>query len=161
MPQPRKLEPTKFCETCALPLLRKHNAAGRLEGYRDFTRRRFCSLSCANSRPKGGESRKAYHYRARKMRGPTCECCGTTKRLHAHHVNEDWKNNSPANVQTLCIFCHQFWHATHRRLGLTPTHRMPSLVSLLAGERPPAWDGCAPTATRSSRRSGPSSSART
>lgn len=119
------------CETCSFTLERRRNAAGRLEGFRDFMRRRFCSLSCANSRSKGGESRKASHYHARKLLKPTCECCGTTQRRQAHHVNMDWRDNSPVNVQTLCIFCHHFWHAMHIRLGTTPTQPMPKLVSHL------------------------------
>lgn len=90
-----------------------------------FLRQRFCSLRCSNSRSKGGISRKAFHYQARKMRGPECECCGTTKSLHAHHIDEDWTNNSPGNIQTLCVFCHQFWHAMHRRRGAKPFAPMP------------------------------------
>ena len=158
MPRIAKPVQPKNCETCAKPLTRKHNAAGRLEDYRSFTRRRFCSLSCANSRPKGGGSRKASHYQARKLRGPECECCGTTKRLHAHHVNEDWRDNRPENVQTLCIFCHQFWHATHRRLGVKPTARMPRLASLWATTPHPESAGSEPPETPSSRRKRQSSS---
>ena len=139
----------RYCEHCTTILERRRHQSGRLEGFRDFMRRRFCSLSCANSRSKGGQSRKASHYHARKMRGLECECCGTTKRLHAHHVNEDWTDNRIENIQTLCIFCHQFWHATHRRLGVTPTQPMPRLVSQLGGTAKPAWDDCAVTAMQS------------
>lgn len=121
----------RYCEHCKTLLERKRNDAGRLEDFRTFMRRRFCSLSCANSRPKGGQSRKASHYHARKQRLGNCECCGGSKRLEAHHVNEDWRDNRPENIQTLCIFCHTFWHAMHRRLGATPTQRMPRLASLL------------------------------
>lgn len=126
--KPKSSEPRQ-CETCSKLLERRRNDAGRLEGFRDFMRRRFCSLSCANSRPKGGSSRKASHYHARKLRDKVCEACGTTKRLQAHHVDENWMNNTPENVQTLCVFCHAFWHAMHRRLGVKPTRRMPPLVS--------------------------------
>ena len=142
----------KQCEFCSKLLQRRRNAAGRLEGYRDFVRRRFCSLSCANSRSKGGESRKAYHYRARKARLSACECCGTAKRLQVHHVDENWKNNTPSNLQTLCIFCHHFWHAMHIRRGVKPTERMPRLAPRSQSTRGVAWDACAPTATPSSRR---------
>ena len=117
------------CETCLSTLERRRNEAGRLEGFRDFMRRRFCSLSCANSRSKGGESRNAYLFHARKLLRPACEACGATENRQAHHVNTDWRDNSPANVQTLCLFCHHFWHAMHERLGMTPTQRMPKLVS--------------------------------
>jgi hypothetical protein len=125
--KPKASQP-RHCGHCSGPLVRRRNAAGRLEGYRDFMRRRFCSLSCANSRSKGGQSRKAYHYHARKLRGSACECCGTTSDLQAHHVNEDWTDNRPQNIQTLCIFCHHFWHAMHIRLGVKPTRPMPKLV---------------------------------
>lgn len=139
----------RYCEHCETLLARRRSAAGRLEGFRDFLRRRFCSLSCANSRSKGGRSRKASHYHARKQRLGKCECCGSGKRLEAHHVNKDWKDNRPGNIQTLCIFCHTFWHAMHRRLGVLPTQRMPRLASLSATARPQERDDCAPTETLS------------
>lgn len=141
----------RFCEHCKTLLERKHNPAGRLEDFRTFMKRRFCSLSCANSRSKGGKSRKAAHYHARKSKLGACECCGATKRLQVHHVNEDWTNNSPENLQTLCIFCHHFWHATLRRLGVTPTERMPRLVFPLNMGLPEVWDECAPIKNASPR----------
>ena len=139
------------CETCLNTLERRRNEAGRLEGFRDFMRRRFCSLSCANSRSKGGESRNAYLFHARKLLLPACEACGTTQDRQAHHVNTDWRNNSPENVQTLCLFCHHFWHAMHERLGRSPTQRMPRLVFHLPTEPSAALVGSGPTATRSAR----------
>lgn len=146
------------CEHCSMPLERRRDAAGRLEGYRDFMRRRFCSLSCANSRSKGGISRKASHYHARKQRAGCCEACGTSKRLQAHHVNEDWRDNRPENLQTLCVFCHAFWHAMHRRLGMTPTRRMPKLVSRSRTAPAVASVGSEGTATRSTPKRRASSS---
>lgn len=139
------------CETCGTTLLRRRHDSGRLEGYRDFMRRRFCSLSCANSRSKGGESRNAYLYQARKFLKAACECCGATTELHAHHVACNWKNNAPTNIQTLCVFCHQFWHAMHIRHGVLPTQPMPSLVSPLSQARLTDRDDCAATATLSTR----------
>lgn len=124
---PRKPDPEKRCSNCGCRMVRKLNSSNRLEDLTAFTRRRYCSLSCANSGEKGGKSRKAYHYWARKQKKDCCEACGTLDRLQVHHVDEDWTNNAPENLQTLCIFCHQYWHATHRRLGLTPTKRMPKL----------------------------------
>ena len=141
----------RFCEHCEKLLERRRDQSGRLEGFRDFMRRRFCSLSCANSRPKNGKSRKASHYHARKMRLNACEACGANERLQVHHVNEDWTDNNPNNLQTLCIFCHTFWHATHIRLGLSPTLRMTKLAFRLEETLPPAWDDCAVTAMPSSR----------
>lgn len=125
-----KPTPEKRCMICGCRFQRERNESGRLEDYQAFMKRQFCSLSCANSRTKGGLSRKAYHAQARKQRKPACECCGTTTKLHVHHVDEDWRNNSPENLQTLCVFCHQFWHAMHRRLGVKPTKPMPQLAFL-------------------------------
>lgn len=139
----------KVCETCSLSMERRRNQNGRLEGYRDFVKRRFCSLSCANSRSKGGESRNAYLYHARKLVKPSCEACGAKKELQAHHVNTDWRDNRPENIQTLCLFCHHFWHAAHERLGVLPTRHMPKLNILSPAVLPPEWDDCAVMAMQS------------
>lgn len=122
---PRQPKPTseKRCSMCGCRLVRKR-FNGRLEDYQAFEMRQFCSLSCANSRTKGGLSRKAYHAQARKHRRESCECCGSDYRLHVHHIDEDWTNNLSTNLQTLCVFCHQFWHATHRRRGVKPSSAM-------------------------------------
>lgn len=130
MPQTIKESPEKRCMICGARLERTRNEAGRLQDFRAFQKQQFCSLSCANSRSKGGLSRKAFHARARKHMQPACESCGTTTRRHVHHIDEDWTNNKPENLQTLCVFCHQFWHATHRRLGRTPSLRMRPLPFL-------------------------------
>lgn len=129
MGRPAKPTEDKRCSMCGCRLQRRR-FDGRLEDYGTFKKRRFCSLSCANSRTKGGKSRKAYHNRARKLRAASCECCGTDKRLQVHHVNEDWTDNGPQNLQTLCVFCHQFWHSMHRRIGVKPSVRMPALFTL-------------------------------
>ena len=149
---------TRHCEACSSTLERRRNDAGRLEGFRDFMRRRFCSLSCANSRNKGGESRNAYLFHARKLLKPVCEACGSTENRQAHHVNMDWKNNRPENVQTLCLFCHHFWHAMHLRNGTTPSQPMPKLVSRSPMAPEAESPDCAPTATRSTPRPPRSSS---
>lgn len=147
-----KPSPEKRCMICGGRFQRTRNESGRLEDFQAFMARRFCSLSCANSRAKGGLSRGAHQAQARKLMKLTCECCGTSQRLQAHHVNQDWTNNQPENVQTLCVFCHQFWHATHRRLGVEPTTPMPPLASLSPMGLPAAGDDCAATATRSTRK---------
>ena len=148
------------CEFCTKSFARKRWTSGALEDLSSYQKRRFCSLRCANSRPKGGLSRKAFHARARKQRKTNCEACGTTKRLHVHHVNEDWRNNESVNLQTLCTFCHQFWHALHARLGLKCMKPMPNLDSHLGAGLPPEWDDCGVTAMESlSKRRKPSSKA--
>lgn len=102
---------------------------GRLEDAGVYRRRRFCSLTCANSR--GVVKKGTYHLRARKLRGPNCEACGASTSLQAHHVDQDYKNNEPENVQTLCKFCHDFWHSTQKRRGWPIAGRMPVLRSAL------------------------------
>src|SRR6266566_9049793 len=126
MPMPAKPTPEKRCSMCGARFQRAR-FGGRLEDLTAYMKRQFCSLSCSSSRTRGGLSRKAFHAQARKHRKTYCEACGGNDRLHAHHVNEDWTDNSPVNIQTLCVWCHQFWHATHRRRGVTSSTRMPAL----------------------------------
>lgn len=96
--------------------------SGRLEDYGAFSRRRHCSLSCANSRPEVKTG--TLLYRARQHRKSYCEACGYTRFLHAHHVDQNQANNDPKNIQTLCKHCHNFWHTTAKRLGLEVAGRM-------------------------------------
>lgn len=123
----RKPDPSKRCKHCGKRLSRRRYGK-TLEDYQTFQRRRFCSLSCSNSRLKGGVSRKAFCAQARKHRKSSCEACGGKHLLHVHHVNQNWRDNAVKNLQTLCAFCHQFWHATHRRVGVKPSRRMPKIV---------------------------------
>lgn len=39
-----------------------------------------------------------------------CFWCSSTKKLEIHHINEDWKDNSESNLQTLCRTCHLRLH---------------------------------------------------
>lgn len=155
------IKPTseKACEHCGANFSRKRFASGRLEDFQVFNRRLYCSRSCANSQSKGGDSRTRWHARAQEHRKSSCESCGTTRALHVHHCDENWRNNSPANLQTLCKSCHRSWHITQRNAGVKPAGRKPALpVSRLPTTLPPEWDDCAPMATRSTpRRRGPGS----
>lgn len=54
--------------------------------------------------------RKSAALVARKLRKSACEQCGTEKNLHAHHINRDWSDNRPENIQTLCATCHLKYH---------------------------------------------------
>lgn len=159
MSVPAKPTPEKRCLICGARFQRQRFAGGQLEDYGRFMSRQFCSISCSSSRSKGGLSRKAFHARARKLRKPTCEACGGSSKLHAHHIDEDWRNNDPSNIQTLCVYCHQFWHATHRRLGVKPSTPMPKMLSLSSKDLPSAWDRAAPS--RASREPGCSAATET
>ncbi len=121
----RVMEHEKSCGRCtALMVRRRFN--GRLEDLGVFKRRIYCSLICANMRDRPSHW-ETYHWRARKHRGSSCEACGSTERLHAHHADGDPKNNEAENIQTLCIWCHRFLHATADRLGWIVPGRLPSL----------------------------------
>ena len=157
-----KQKPHRCCDRCGVTLVPKM-FSDREEEYSMFMRRRFCSLSCANTRGKKGVSRTQRMVQARaEALKETCECCGGIERLAIHHINENWTDNRFENLQTLCVYCHQQWHGLHRKLGIRCSTRMPPLVSLSVeiyhkikwGSFDPRteWDACAPTATRSSVR---------
>ena len=125
MGRPRKEEPQKSCERCGKEMQRQL-FNGRLEDFGAYKKRKYCSLPCANMRDRP-RNWGTYHWRARQHRGSSCEACGSTEALHAHHVDGKPQNNSPENIQTLCAFCHRFLHATARRLGWTQPGRLPKL----------------------------------
>lgn len=118
-------EEAKSCANCGLVMLRAR-FGGRLEDLTAFRKRRFCSLSCANTRKV--LTKHGYSWRARKHLKTSCEACGSVKSLEAHHVNQRKADNRSENIQTLCSPCHDFWHATAKRIGRRIAGRMASLV---------------------------------
>ena len=134
----------KVCPRCRGSFNRHRNPMGRLEDVAIFKRRKYCSLHCANQRerPKHWET---YHWRARQHRKQMCEACRATTQLHAHHVDGNPQNNEPTNIQTLCVHCHNFLHATAARRGRTEPGRMPCLVS--ETESLTGWTDSKPLAT--------------
>jgi len=47
------------------------------------------------------------HYHARKtLPEGCCAKCGSTGRTDVHHKDEDWRNNSPDNLERFCRSCH-------------------------------------------------------
>lgn len=72
-------------------------------------------------------TRDGYRYHARKMREESCENCGITETLCAHHKDRDWTNNAPSNIQTLCNSCHTSLH--HAAGEIMPkTEKPPCMV---------------------------------
>ena len=142
MPMPAKEAPQKSCMRCDAPMERQR-FDGRLEDLGAFKRRKYCSLRCANTRARPSHW-GTYHWRARAHRKSSCEACGSMEALHAHHVDGQPQNNAPENIQTLCVWCHNFLHATAERLGWTEPGRLAPF-----GE----WTDLGASATRSSRRS--------
>lgn len=115
----------KSCAACGTAMLRRRFGA-RLEDLSAFRRRKFCSLSCANTR--AVLTKHGYSWRARKHLKTSCEACGAGRVLEAHHVNQRKADNRPQNIQTLCKPCHNFWHATAKRIGRRIAGKMPCLV---------------------------------
>jgi 5-methylcytosine-specific restriction endonuclease McrA len=47
-----------------------------------------------------------------------CVLCGETNRriLQVHHINENFRDNSEENLETLCIWCHATSHSGNRSM---------------------------------------------
>jgi hypothetical protein len=137
MGRERKREPTKFCRACGKQLTRRFYS-NRLEDLGAFKRRVYCDRDCMARAyiQQSPTCRDTFHWRARKLRGRYCELCGATSKLHAHHVDGNERNNSPDNIQTLCIHCHIAHHHRARRAGLT----VPGRADLPSSQRAEAND---------------------
>jgi hypothetical protein len=152
MAQRTKQTPIKSCEWCGKPFARgRVGMEARLEDVGNFMRRRFCSISCSVERQYATEppTVAASRRRATKHIAGSCACCGAGCELVIHHVDCNPMNNDPANLQTLCTYCHSFWHAMHRRLGKQPQTPMPRMVES---------ENCADMVMQLSRKSGRRSS---
>ena len=125
MGQKKVIEELRYCENCGKPFQRKYYGKS-LEDLTRYKNRRFCSLSCANTRK--DLTKHGYSWRARKHLKSSCEACGCKVKLQAHHIDQTKENNLPKNIQTLCKHCHDFWHTTCKRIGKYPAGKMVSLV---------------------------------
>lgn len=105
---------TKCCERCGQTMSRKRFGE-RLEDISAFRKRRYCSLACANKRGNWGTSSTARHRVSSRTRKPTCEICDRADHLHVHHMDGNYHNNAPINLQTLCIACHMRHHKSQKR----------------------------------------------
>jgi len=113
MPQHRKPDPPKTCAQCGATLHRKR-FRGTLESMGCFLRRRFCDLTCSGlAQRKAEPTRRALLGRVRHLRKSHCERCGTSDSLSTHHINRNWRDNRPENLQTLCASCHTSLHHEH------------------------------------------------
>jgi len=108
---PRTKEtPIRFCSYCGKKMERRPYV-GRLEGMKEFRRRKYCSRVCmARGYMKRDVTLAALRVRARKFIQGSCLRCGTTHRLQIHHMDGNPANNTEGNVVTLCIVCHTVWH---------------------------------------------------
>lgn len=90
-------------------------------------RRKYCPKCANNHRHPEGWS--GDHSKAQQFKKDYCEACGTQEgKLHGHHCDGDPSNNVADNIQTLCVWCHNFLHATAKRLGWKVPGRMPTFV---------------------------------
>lgn len=106
----RKPDPVKFCKACHVQLFRRR-FENRLEDLSEFRKRIYCNRKCmGKGHEKPSPTRSALLKRARKMRLSVCQECGSTKNIGTHHKDENWRNNSPENLATLCASCHLKWH---------------------------------------------------
>lgn len=127
MGRPAKPTPHKTCPHCSKPMARRR-FKDRLEDLAAFMRRVYCDRRCmalAYVKPVPSHT-DTFHWRARRMRGPCCEACGGATMLAAHHIDGNVRNNSPENIQNLCVSCHATHHHRARRAGLTVAGRMAS-----------------------------------
>lgn len=104
--------PPKVCVTCG-HLYSRNRYGGILEDTAHFKARKYCSLSCANTRLIVTVPRM--RIRAHKQIGIACERCGAMHSLHVHHKDENPMNNEPSNLVTWCASCHRRWHWTAGR----------------------------------------------
>ena len=124
MPMPMKTDPHKTCAHCEKPLKRKR-MNGRLEDRNVFLRRIYCDQTCMGlGFVKDMPSKSALLKRVTKYRGPCCEQCGATTKLHVHHIDNNLLNDLPENIQTLCASCHISHHHRARRAGRTVAGRL-------------------------------------
>ena len=124
MPMPRKPDPIKHCPHCKARMTRRR-FRGRLEDLAAFRARKYCDRECmalayVNSAAQPNSKRR----RVWRSRGTSCEVCGGSHYLAAHHIDGDLDNDSPENIQTLCASCHATHHHRVRRAGLTVPGRM-------------------------------------
>lgn len=121
-PNRRQERVTLECERCKAPF---EVAKGRAGGG-NKPKARFCSKACKDATLKGRthpnfiDGRAEARREARKVIAKRifeegkCEECGSTDRLHGHHIKHFATHpdlrNEPSNIQVLCAVCHAAKH---------------------------------------------------
>lgn len=87
-----------------------------LKGKTDLNRRKFCDRECYRLYRLSMDisDKSSMHSRARKFKKDRCEQCGSTLKLHVHHIDKNPMNNTEDNLQTLCSICHHKVHAKNK-----------------------------------------------
>lgn len=115
MPRKPKPDPIKYCERCGA-VLKRQRFNGTLEDMGAFSRRHYCNRICMAAAMEGKIRNLTPHssrYQSAKQAKLRCEHCGMAGRRHVHHKDENPLNNDPANLQTLCVFCHRQAHSPY------------------------------------------------
>lgn len=76
-------------------------------------KRRYCDRRCmalGQMRSEHTLTRSGLLVRARQHLKSACERCSSTEKLSAHHIDRNWRNNSPEDLMTLCTSCHTTLH---------------------------------------------------
>ena len=110
----RKQDPVRYCAFCGTLLVRKRFPSG-LEDIGVFLRRKYCDRTCMakafDAKPSQSTENSVCHYHARKivLQGK-CEICGAENASDVHHIDKDFRNNSPSNLMRICRSCHSKIH---------------------------------------------------
>jgi hypothetical protein len=124
MPRLLKTCPDKTCEFCGTHFNRRRFGT-RLEDYGRFQTRRFCSISCAESKHSPTD-RGTFCKRAQAFKQASCDLCGSKQSLDVHHEDGDIANNTAENTRTLCHSCHMKLHWKLRKRGIVfGSHKRP------------------------------------
>lgn len=122
MPAHKKPTPEKYCSFCGKKLERSRLPNGDLEYLIHFNKRKYCNQVCMAKGFTGQERTpteqadwSTAHARARKIcpKGP-CVRCGKIKAGDVHHKDENWRNNSPENLERICRSCHNKIHRSRK-----------------------------------------------
>lgn len=102
----------KKCSSCGIAMSRKPK-----ELLCHWASRKFCSRKCvgqSNARryaslPSTRRSTNRTAVRSGRVK-VRCSRCKSRSHLHYHHVDRNWKNDAPENVEVLCAGCHRHEH---------------------------------------------------
>ncbi len=117
------------CQVCGGPVYIARRMKSNFPGAK---RPRVCILQCFGLWEENNNPQMQVDLSRRLSRAhlkTKCEACGDNRDLEAHHLDQDPTNNEESNIQTLCKYCHGFWHQASLRMKHAIAGRMPSLIS--------------------------------
>ena len=110
-----KPTPEKYCAYCGKKLERRRYKK-KYEDLKIFEKRKYCNRMCMRKAfVKTGDGDQDYspaHHSSRRIaylienREMKCEICGSTNNIDVHHIDGNYRNNKPENLQIVCRSCH-------------------------------------------------------